>query len=90
MGLLFVSGMLCAALAVTQAISTLRWVSAGLFVAAGCVPLLLQFQLGLALDRSWVAKYGRTTEPRRYWLSLLLACVLAVFWGWVAIKFARS
>ena len=48
-GLLFVAGMFCAALAVTQSISTLRWVSAGLIVAAGCVLPLLQWQLGFAI-----------------------------------------
>jgi len=89
-GLLFVAGMFCAALAVTQSISTLRWVSAGLIVAAGCVLPLLQWQLGFALDRSWVARYGRRTEPRRYWMVFLLTVVVAVFWGCLAIGFARS
>ena len=80
----------CAALALMHGISELRWVAAGLLIAAGCVPALLQWQLGFALDRSWVARYGRATEPRRYWAIMLLAVILAVFWGYVAIGFARS
>lgn len=87
--LLFVAGVICAALAVTQAIGTLRWVASGLVIAAGCVPLVLQWRIGFALDRSWVARYGRATEPRRYWAMMLLAALLAVFWGFLAISFSR-
>jgi hypothetical protein len=87
---LFLAAVTCAAVALTRGISELRWVAAGLFISAGCVPALLQWRLGFALDRSWVARYGRTTEPRQYWAMMFLAVMLAVFWGYLAIGFARS
>jgi hypothetical protein len=88
--LLVFAGVACAAFALTQGISALRWAAAALFIAAGCVPALLQWRLGFALDRSWVARYGRAAEPRRYWAMMLLAVILAVSWGYVAISFVRS
>jgi hypothetical protein len=88
--LVVLAGVLCAALAVTKSILLFRWVAASLLIAAGCVPLILQLRIGFALDRSWVARYGRSTEPRRYWVSVLLGAVLVIFWGYIAILFTRS
>jgi cytochrome c biogenesis protein CcdA len=88
--LLFLAGVFCAALAITQSRLSFRWAAAGLLIAAGCVPLILQLRIGFALDRSWVARYGRSTEPARYWTSVLIGAVLAIFWGYIAISFARS
>jgi cytochrome c biogenesis protein CcdA len=87
---LFLAGVLCATLAVTQSILSLRWTAAILLIAAGCVPLLLQLRIGFALDRGWVARYGRSTEPARYWASVLIGVALVIFWGCLAISFARS
>lgn len=88
--LLFLAGILCATVAVTQSIPSFRWGAACLLIAAGCVPLILQLRIGFALNRSWVARYGRSTEPARYWASMLIGVVLVVFWGYIAISFARS
>ena len=88
--LLFLAGILCATLAVTQSILSFRWVAASLLIAAGCVPLILQLRIGFALNRSWVARYGRSTEPARYWASVLIGVVLVIFWGYIALSFARS
>jgi hypothetical protein len=87
--LLFLAGVLCATLAVTQSILSFRWAAASLLIAAGCVPLFLQLRIGFALDRSWVARYGRSTEPARYWASVMIGLVLVIFWGYIAITFAR-
>ena len=87
--LLFLAGVLCATLAVTQSILSFRWAAASLLIAAGCVPLFLQIRIGFALDRSWVARYGRSTEPARYWASVMIGLVLVTFWGYIAITFAR-
>jgi len=88
--MLFLAGVLCATLAVTQLIVSFRWAAASLLIAAGCVPLILQLRIGFALDRSWVARYGRSTEPTRYWASVLIGVVLVFFWGYIAVSFARS
>ena len=59
-----------------------------LFLAAvTCAALALTQGIG---ELRWVARYGRATEPRRYWATTLLAVILAVFWGYSAIDFARS
>lgn len=88
--LLFLAGMLCATLAVTQSILSFRLAAASLLIAAGCVPLILQLRIGFALNRSWVARYGRSAEPARYWASMLIGVVLVIFWGYIATAFARS
>jgi hypothetical protein len=88
--LLFLAGVLCAVLALTLSILSLRWAAASFSIAAGCVPLILQLRVGFALDRSWVARYGRSTEPARYWASVLIGVALIIFWGYIAIRFARS
>ncbi len=88
--LVFLAGVLCAALAVTQSIFLCRWVAASLLIIAGCVPLILQLRIGFALNRSWIAFYGRSTEPARYWLSVLIGAVLVISWGYIGILFTRA
>jgi hypothetical protein len=84
---LFFSGCLCAAAG--RSLPALRWLAAGLMIVAGCVPLLVQSRIGFALDRSWVARYGRSTEPIRYWASILLGVLVVAFWAYGAILLAR-
>lgn len=85
---LFLSGILCST--VGRSLPALRWPAAGLMIAAGCVPLVVQLRTGFALDRSWVARYGRSTEPIRYWTSILLGVLIVVFWAYGAILLARA
>ena len=88
--LMFLAGILLAALAVTLSMRSLRWVAASVFIAAACIPLMIQLRVGYGLDRSWVARYARTSQPVAYWGSILLGLVLVAGWGYVAILFARS
>lgn len=85
---LFFSGMLCAAAG--RSIPALKWLAASLVIVAGCVPLAVQLRTGFAFDRSWVARYGRSTEPICYWASILLGLVVVVFWAYGAILLARA
>lgn len=87
--LMVLAGVLCATVAVTRAIVSLRWAAVSLLIAAGCVPLILQLKIGFALNRSWVARYGRSTEPARYWASVLIGVALVIFWGYIVISFTR-
>lgn len=87
---LFLASLIFAFGAVTQKMPSFRWAAASLLIAAGCVSLILQLKIGFALDRRWVARYGRTTEPVRYWTSVLLAVALVVFWVWIAKLFIQS
>ena len=81
---LFFSGLICAA--VGRSDPFMRRLAAGLIIVAGCVPLLLQLWTGFALDRSWVARYSRSTEPARYWGSILLGVVVVAFWAYGATR----
>ena len=74
----------------TQSLHALRWLAAILLIVAGCVPLLVQLRIGFALDRSWVARYGRSTEPIRYWASIFLGAFVVAFWTYGAISFALA
>ena len=85
---LFLSGILCAAAG--RSLPALRWLAAGLMILAGCVPLVVLLRTGFALDRSWVARYGRSTEPIRYWASILLGVLVVLFWAYGAILLART
>jgi hypothetical protein len=87
---LFLSGAFCASAAAERSLPALKWLAASLVVVAGCVPLAVQLRTGFALDRSWVARYGRSTEPFRYWASILLGVLVVAFWTYGAIRFARG
>jgi len=66
-----------------------RW---GIFLvaAAGCIPFLIQLCTQHALDASWVARYSRIESPRRYWLQLTGALLLALCWGFGACQVFAS
>jgi hypothetical protein len=85
---LFLSGAFCTAAG--RALPALKWLGAGLVIVAGCVPLVVQLRTGFAFDRSWVARYGRSTEPIRYWVSILLGILVVGFWVYGAILLARA
>jgi hypothetical protein len=85
---LFFCGLLCAAAG--RSAPALKWLAAGLLIVAGCVPLLVQLWTGFAFDRTWVARYGRSTEPIRYWAAILLGVLVVAFWAYGAIRMARA
>jgi hypothetical protein len=87
---LFLSGCLCAAAAAERSLPALRWLAASLMIVAACVPLAVQLWTGFAFDRSWVARYGRSTEPFRYWAAILLGVLVVAFWAYGAILLARA
>jgi hypothetical protein len=87
---LFISGMLCAATATERSLPALKWLAASLVIVAGCVPLAVQLWTGFAFDRTWVARYGRSTEPFRYWAAIALGVLVVAFWAYGAIMFART
>ena len=82
------SGLLCAVAG--RSLPSLKWLSAGLMIVAGCVPLVVQLRTGFAFDRTWVARYSRSTEPARYWASILLGVLVVAFWTYGAILLARA
>jgi len=86
--ILFFSGLLCAVAG--RSLPSLKWLSAGLLIVAGCVPLVVQLRTGFAFDRTWVARYSRSTEPARYWASILLGVLVVAFWTYGAILLARA
>lgn len=87
---LFLLGTLCAAAAAGRSSPALRWLAASLIIVAGCVPLAVQLRTGFALDRTWVARYGRSTEPVRYWVSILVGVLVVAFWAYGAIFLSRA
>jgi hypothetical protein len=54
--------------------------------AAGSIPFLIQATTGYGLDASWTAKFGCNEHPKRFWSTLALSVVMAVWFWYIAFQ----